>query len=748
MELLAPAGNLESFQAALDHGADAVYVGAPGVNARNLARDLSLVEIAVMIGRCRELGRKFYLAANSLVREEELFSVLQTLGQLEALAPDGLIVQDLGLARLIRNYFPALPLHASTLMAAHSVESVRYLAGQGFERVVLARELTLAEIDRICAQTEVEIEIFVHGAMCFSFSGLCLFSSSLGGKSGLRGRCVQPCRRLYAWQKRSGGGKTGAGGKGGSRGGNTGGGKGAGQGYLFSMNDLEGLEAVPGLRASGVASLKIEGRLRPANYVAQVVRAYRLVMDCQEQDMKPALAEARHLIERAMSRKTASGYFFSPQPAEAITPHHSGNMGLHLGRMGSVRQRGEQFWGKVQLKEDLMVGDRLRLHIESTGDRHAFTLKEMEVESRPVQEARAGSPAFLGLPGVVGQAGTSGPIEVYQVDVATTRQVSVSKAERTAADELLARAGHDLAPRLGMIRAEVCARTSEAEVVPETVLGKSQKRPFRAKGRPQPHKSFELWLRMDSTQLLKQQLPFTVGRYLLNLTRQNVARSGEIKRQMGAEVRKIVWCLPPIIFDQEFGRVRKQVQVLIRSGFRLFQLGHISQARLFHREKVSLSTDYTVSVLNSQSAAWVQGQGVGEVQLSIESDRAALTTMVQGVRAVCPGLRLGLTVYGAPPLFLARVSAPHFQFGRSFESPKGERYHLERRDSLTAALSERPFSLLPYTAELVGLGLQYLVVDLCGLATGRKEIEELAARVKNSGHFARLPTFNYLGLLQ
>ena len=155
-----------------------------------------------------------------------------------------------------------------------------------------------------------------------------------------------------------------------------------------------------------------------------------------------------------------------------------------------------------------------------------------------------------------------------------------------------------------------------------------------------------------------------------------------------------------------------------------------------------------MNILNSQAAAWVQAHKVADAQLSIESDRDALAAAVRGVRMVCPNLRLGLTVYGTPPLFLSRLSSPHFQYGRSFESPKGERYHLERRDSLTAALAERPFSLLPYSDELAGMGLHYLVIDLCGQSVGRREVEELSARVMNSGHFSKLPTFNYLGRLQ
>ena len=208
MELLAPAGTVETFGAALDGGADAVYVGAPGFNARNLARDVRIEEIGAMIEHCHRLNKKLYIAANSLILERELPLVIENLALLQELRPDALIVQDLGLIRLVRQYFPELKLHGSTLTTVHNSDGVRFQAELGCERVVLARELTLKEIGTIASgRGRTELEIFIHGAMCFSYSGLCLFSSYLGGKSGLRGRCVQPCRRAYSPGGRSSSGK-------------------------------------------------------------------------------------------------------------------------------------------------------------------------------------------------------------------------------------------------------------------------------------------------------------------------------------------------------------------------------------------------------------------------------------------------------------------------------------------------------------------------------------------------------------
>ena len=198
MELLAPAGNFETFHAALDAGADAVYVGAPGLNARNLAKDLSLDQIGSMILTAHDRGRKVHVALNSLAREQDLPRLLETLAYFETVTPDALIIQDLGIVNLVMDHFPSLEIHGSTLMAIHNLAGVQALASLGFSRVVIAREYTVKEIERLIRQSPIEIEVFVHGAMCFSYSGLCMFSSYLGGKSGLRGKCVQPCRRKYS----------------------------------------------------------------------------------------------------------------------------------------------------------------------------------------------------------------------------------------------------------------------------------------------------------------------------------------------------------------------------------------------------------------------------------------------------------------------------------------------------------------------------------------------------------------------
>ncbi len=250
----------------MEEGADAVYVGAPGFNARSLRRDFSLADISSMTQHAHDAGKRVYVAMNSLVKEQEMRQAVETLSVLAAIGPDALIIQDQGLAFLAKKYFPELPLHASTLMSVHNAVGADFFTNQGFERVVLARELSLDEIGVISRESNANLEIFIHGAMCFSYSGLCMFSSMHGGKSSLRGQCVQPCRRHYRLQapKQTKG---------------SGAGKGQQGLFLFSMNDLCGIDFLDKLAQLGVVSLKIEGRLKSVEYVRKTVRAYRLCLD-------------------------------------------------------------------------------------------------------------------------------------------------------------------------------------------------------------------------------------------------------------------------------------------------------------------------------------------------------------------------------------------------------------------------------------------------------------------------------------
>ncbi len=261
MELLAPAGSPAGLWAALSAGADAVYLGGKQFSARRFAGNFSEEEMAEAVSVCHALGVAVYVTLNTLVADTEMPALCEYLDFLGTLSPDGLLVQDLGVARLARERIPHVPLHASTQMTVSDLAGVRFLSSLGFSRVVLSRELSLAEISEIAHGTETEIEVFVHGALCVCYSGQCLMSSFIGGRSGNRGACAQPCRMPYTLVNEAGRpmGDAGA--------------------HWLSLKDMLSLDRLAALSETGVVSLKVEGRMKEPSYVYAVISAYRRALD-------------------------------------------------------------------------------------------------------------------------------------------------------------------------------------------------------------------------------------------------------------------------------------------------------------------------------------------------------------------------------------------------------------------------------------------------------------------------------------
>ncbi|MBQ3085332.1 MAG: U32 family peptidase [Clostridia bacterium] len=250
MELLAPAGTFEAARSAVHNGADAVYVGGRILNARRASKGFSAEELKELVAFCHLRNVKVYVTVNTLTREDELGDLMELAEEIAASGADGVIVSDLGVARILQRACPSLPLHASTQMNIHTPAGAQFLEKMGFKRVVLARELSLKEIEAICKSTAMEIEVFAHGALCMCYSGNCYLSAVIGQKSGNRGLCAQPCRLPYGEER-----------------------------YPLSLKDLCTLEQLDALKKAGVASLKIEGRLKSPEYVGSVCNAYRRVLN-------------------------------------------------------------------------------------------------------------------------------------------------------------------------------------------------------------------------------------------------------------------------------------------------------------------------------------------------------------------------------------------------------------------------------------------------------------------------------------
>lgn len=380
-ELLAPAGSLECAHAALYYGADALYLGLRRFSARAEAANFSLDELADLLGYARSLTprRKVFVTLNTVMQDAELPVLLRLLCRLEELEPDALIVQDLGLARLLRRHFPTLHLHASTQMAVHNLQGVKVLKDLGFGRVNLARELALDEIRRIAAEGGLEVEVFCHGALCYSYSGLCLISSFQCGRSGNRGRCAYPCRDTYTFMNAPGAGET--------------------TGLPFSMKDLSQADRLDALRAAGVTALKIEGRMKSALYVAAVTHYYRRLLDGGLADPRERAA-AEEDLRTIFSRPWTHLHLDAPRSRDVIDPRLTGHRGAPIGEIQSADRGGPG--GQVRLRfrtsRTLERHDGLQIDLPGETRPFGFAFDNFRVASGPGASRPGGGPPPLEAP--------------------------------------------------------------------------------------------------------------------------------------------------------------------------------------------------------------------------------------------------------------------------------------------------------------------------------------------------------------
>ncbi|MBE6391915.1 MAG: U32 family peptidase [Lentisphaerae bacterium] len=349
MELLSPAGNLELALAAFDGGADAVYCGVAGAfNARMRAENFTFDSLGKLIRYSDTHGKRVYLTLNTLIKENELGSMFEVLCELDKLRPHAVIVQDAGVIHTVKKYFPALKLHGSTQMGIHNSAGVRCMEKLGLDRVILERQITMDELQKIANDSNIELEVFIHGSLCCSLSGRCLLSGFLYGQSGNRGRCKQPCRRR--WQTPDG------------------------TGYFLSPGDLCGTSILDELRRIGIASLKIEGRLRSPDYVWKTARAYRLLLDSTPENRTEAVFEAEKLLNSALSRRKTLGFYDFPARTPLIDHSTSGIFGNPAATVDKVTRRGIL----VNTVSSLHLGDRLRLIPPGGGEGVTFSLIAME----------------------------------------------------------------------------------------------------------------------------------------------------------------------------------------------------------------------------------------------------------------------------------------------------------------------------------------------------------------------------------
>ncbi|WP_238884830.1 U32 family peptidase [Clostridium sp. YIM B02551] len=328
VELLAPAGSFESLYAAINNGADAVYLGGDKFSARAYASNFNEENMIKAVDYVHMYGLKIYITINTLIKENEIKEAIKYIKFLYEIGVDGLIIQDLGLFNLVRNILPDFELHASTQMTIHNGDGALFLKEKGFKRIVLSRELSLKEIEYISKDLDIETEIFVHGALCVCYSGMCLMSSMIGGRSGNRGRCAQSCRLPYTLKSLNGNKEF--------------------KGYLLSPKDICTIEDIKEIISTGTSSLKIEGRMKRPEYVAGVVKEYRKAVDEGENK------KGKDVLLKLFNREGFSkAYLYKNEGKDMMAYKFPKNTGVLLGKVDEKNQ--------VVLHEDLSLKDGVRV---------------------------------------------------------------------------------------------------------------------------------------------------------------------------------------------------------------------------------------------------------------------------------------------------------------------------------------------------------------------------------------------------
>ncbi|MDR2535111.1 MAG: U32 family peptidase [Treponema sp.] len=686
LELLAPAGSPEALDAAVGAGADAVYLGLKNFNARMRSANFAYPQFESAVRSLHRMGRKLYVTVNTVFEQREADRLYQLLKYLAALGPDGVIIQDFGVIPLVREYFPSLKLHASTQMNIASARGVNVLSKYGVSRVVLARELSLEEIQEIRFNTNVELEVFVHGALCVSASGLCLFSSFLGGKSANRGMCTQACRRYYQHDPEK-------------------------QGYYFSPSDLQLLEELPVLAEAGINSCKIEGRMKSAEYVGTVVSAYRLVIDALEGTpaaLQEAIAAGKRILRNDFARTKTVFYsrcvWEGPQKTEKDTrldwlkADQSGGTGICLGSLIKVKGHPSQRRGLIPKGAVLPVqGDSVRLHRADDSDRQSHKLTAVE---------DAGDHLLISIPDGF-EAGDM--VYLIQIKAKTKRYAPVISHTLAHFKRV---PGRDHAPSLTL----PSAKKRDPKIFPPGIyVGVS---------------------RIEDLYMLQSVKPLRV---MLGYNRQTAAYLLDPKGPLPFTPEEIILVLDPY-FPQAMDKLLAQeIPELLRRGYRRFVVNNPGHFSYFRNPETVLIAGPYLYIFNRWANSFIAALGTDFFISPLENNRQNLE------RTIEPNRRnfTFITIFAYPSLFRIRADLREvYNFGAFFDA-RGEGFTLISNRDGSVVIPEKPFSIIDKISFLQEAGFSRFVVDISGGPLKKNDYKDLMYSLRNAAPLPNTSRFNW-----
>ncbi|MDR3171765.1 MAG: U32 family peptidase [Treponema sp.] len=704
LELLAPAGSPEALDAAVGEGADAVYLGLKNFNARLRSANFAYSQFEGALRSLHRMGRKLYVTVNTVFEQREADRLYQLLKYVAALGPDGLIVQDFGIIPMVRDNFPALKLHASTQMNIASARGANVLSKYGVSRVVLARELSLEELRDIRVNTNMELEIFVHGALCISASGLCLFSSFLGGKSANRGMCTQACRRYYRRDDRGASPDREAG------------------GYYFSPSDLQLLEQVPDLVRVGVNAFKIEGRMKSAEYVGTVVSAYRLVLDALQEEstgdgeaVREAVAKGLSILRNDFAR-TKTAFYYDPGYSEGtidwLKPDQSGGTGIPLGIIHKVKGSDDARRGLIVSSAMMPVpGDSARFHRADDSDRKSHKLIAVEPDGSGGHNHKNGADAsrfWISIPEGfdVGDA-------VYLIQ---TRTMSKRYAPVIphAVESFRRTPGRDQAPLVHL------------PPVHKTVFNGFPEGLYVGTSRIE-----DLYI-LQSVRPVKVMLAYncTIAALLLR----------ERKPLIPFTPEEIILVLDPYFPQDQNTALTEEIPVLISRGYRRFVINNPGQVSYFRHTNAVLIAGPYLYVFNRWAASFVSALGMDLFISPLENNRQNLE------RTVDPGRRAFtfITVFAYPALFRIRADLGGAYDFQHFRDSREEGFTLVTKPgSGSQVIPEKPCSLVDKIPFLREAGFRRFILDVSGPPLKKVDYKDLMRAAQNALPLPGTGRFNW-----
>lgn len=588
MELLAPAGSMEALRAAVCNGADAVYLGADTFNARMNARNFSAADLQEAVVYCHVRGVKVHLTLNTLVLDREMPRAAELIRMAASCGVDAFIVQDLGMVSLCRQLAPDVPIHASTQMSIHSLEGVLEAAALGCSRVVLARELPAEEIAHICKKSPVEIEVFVHGALCMCYSGQCYLSSVIGRRSGNRGQCAQPCRLPYGY------------------------GRFESTRYPLSLKDNCLVGELDELRRMGVASIKIEGRMKRPEYVAIVTRAYRTVLN----GGKLTQADLQEL-ETAFSRQGfTDGYFKG--------------------------QTGSDMFGRRQESED-------------TADLFASaraTYEQGETQRIGVRfyaMIHRGQPARLAVEDPDGNlCRTYGPVPEQAVYRSLTAQDLEQQLKKTGGTPYLCTSVRSsLDPDLMLPASAINAMRRDVIAELTAKRGRAEKPHLNAYDEPPRYDGIsgepQLTVAVRTADQITSRM-LSMKPTVLYVPLSELVEHPELRQRVGVETQ-LAAILPRVIWSGELVPIARQLRTVYDMGVRQVLAGNLGQLHIARAAGFAVRGDFGLNIVNSRAMRYLREQGLDSQLLSFE------LTLPQ-IRDISKAVPAEVLIYGRLPLML------------------------------------------------------------------------------------------------